>query len=56
MGLTSDKMRHKLSITIDQDTILKINDLMRSKKYRNKSHFFELAAAKMLDEEKEVDE
>jgi len=42
-------MRHKLSITIDEDTILKIQDLLRSKTYRNKSHFFEIAATKLIE-------
>ena len=41
-------MRHKLSITIDEDTIFKIQDLLRSKTYRNKSHFFEMAASELI--------
>jgi hypothetical protein len=41
-------MKHKLSITIDEDTILRIRDKLRSKKYRNKSHFFEMAAVALL--------
>ena len=41
-------MRHKLSITIDEDTIFKIQDLLRSKTYRNKSHFFEIAASELI--------
>jgi hypothetical protein len=44
-------MKHKLSITVDEDTILKIQDSLRSKKYRNKSHFFEVAATKLLGAE-----
>lgn len=43
-------MRYKLSITIDEDTISKIQDLLRSKTYRNKSHFFEIAASKLINE------
>ncbi len=46
-------MRHKLSITIDEDTLEKVRDLLRSKTYRNKSHFFEVAASKLIDEVKE---
>lgn len=42
-------MRHKLSITIDEDTIGKIQELLRSKTYRNKSHFFEIAANKLIE-------
>jgi len=48
-GILSSKMRHKLSITIDEDTIFQIKDRLRSKKYRNKSHFFEMAAQKLLE-------
>jgi len=42
-------MRHKLSITIDEDTIYKVQDLLRSKTYRNKSHFFEIAATNLIE-------
>ncbi|MBI5392959.1 hypothetical protein HZA96_03745 [Candidatus Woesearchaeota archaeon] len=42
-------MRYKLSITIDEDTILEIQNLLRAKTYRNKSHFFEIAAAKLIE-------
>ncbi len=50
-SILSSKMRHKLSITIDEDTIFRVQDRLRSKKYRNKSHFFEMAAMKLLEEE-----
>ena len=43
-------MKHKLSITVDEDTVLKIQDLLRSRTYRNKSHFFEMAAYKLIKE------
>ena len=42
-------MKHKLSITIDEDTLLRIRDIIRSKTYRNKSHFFEVAAHKLIE-------
>ena len=45
-------MRHRISITIDEDTLLKVRELLRCKTYRNKSHFFELAASKLIDEVK----
>jgi len=41
-------MRHKISITVDEDTLQSIGNALRSKKYRNKSHFFEMAAEKLL--------
>jgi hypothetical protein len=44
-------MRHKISISIDEETILKVMDIMKSKKYRNKSHFFEIAAEKLMEDE-----
>jgi len=47
-------MRHRVSITIDEDTLQKIRDSLRSKTYRNKSHFFEIAANKLLKEEKSI--
>jgi hypothetical protein len=46
-------MRYKLSITIDEDTIFKIQDLLRTKTYRNKSHFFEIAASKLIEDVKD---
>lgn len=46
-------MKHRVSITIDESTLEKIRDSLRSKTFRNKSHFFELAADKLL---MEVDE
>jgi metal-responsive CopG/Arc/MetJ family transcriptional regulator len=37
-------MRHKLSVTIDQDLILKINSTMAEKRiFRSKSHVIEEA-------------
>jgi|TARA_B100000315_G_scaffold141501_1_gene130545 metal-responsive CopG/Arc/MetJ family transcriptional regulator len=43
-------MRHKISITLDEDTLLKVRELLRCKTYRNKSHFFEIAASRLIDE------
>jgi len=42
-------MRHKISITIDEDTLFKVQEAMRTKTYRNKSHFFEIAAEKLIE-------
>jgi hypothetical protein len=41
-------MRQRISITIDEDTLDDIRTKLRSKVYRNKSHFFELAAIELL--------
>ncbi len=46
-------MRHRISITIDEDNVLRIRDLLRTKTYRNKSHFFEIAANELLKKEGE---
>ncbi len=45
-------MKHKLSITIDEGAILEILNLLRSKTYRNKSHFFEIAANELINKVK----
>ena len=47
-------MRYNISITIDEDTMVKVQDLLRSKIYRNKSHFFEIAANKLIEESGDV--
>lgn len=44
-------MRQKISITVDEGTLLRVADMLRNKKFRNKSHFFELAAEKLLEED-----
>jgi metal-responsive CopG/Arc/MetJ family transcriptional regulator len=43
------KMKHRVSITLEEDTLLKVKAALRSKGFRNQSHFFELAAEKMVD-------
>jgi hypothetical protein len=45
-------MKHKLSITVGEDTLSQIRDVLRSKAFRNKSHFFEVAATKLIKENK----
>jgi hypothetical protein len=45
-------MKHRVSITINEDTLLKVLDSMRDrsfrKKFRNKSHLFECAIEEFL--------
>ena len=41
-------MRQKISITIDEDTLQRVKELLMAKTYRNKSHFFEIAANKLI--------
>jgi Arc/MetJ-type ribon-helix-helix transcriptional regulator len=41
-------MKYKISISVDEYTILKVREAMRQGKFRNKSHAFEYAIHKML--------
>ncbi|MFH1511380.1 MAG: hypothetical protein ABIF10_06830 [Candidatus Woesearchaeota archaeon] len=43
-------MRHKMSVTIEQNLILKINDTMaRNRLFRSKSHVIEEALARYFE-------
>ncbi|MBU1246339.1 MAG: hypothetical protein ABIJ20_00635 [Nanoarchaeota archaeon] len=44
-------MKKKLSITVDEVKIVKIEALVSSGKFRNKSHFIEFAVDNFLNEE-----
>ena len=44
-------MKRKLSITIEENVISKIEDSLKTKKFRNKSHLVEYAIDKLLQEE-----
>ena len=46
-------MKHRLSITVDEDTIVKVRELLRKKEFRNKSHAFEYSLLKVFEEVKE---
>lgn len=41
-------MKHKLSITLEEATVLRIFDHMRTGKFRNKSHLVEYAVNSFL--------
>jgi Arc/MetJ-type ribon-helix-helix transcriptional regulator len=51
MSITSYFMKHKISLSLELDTIMKINDSLRGKKFRNKSHVVEFALDKLFREE-----
>lgn len=52
MSISSYYMRHKLSVTIERDLILKINETMaRNRLFRSKSHVIEEALRKYLEGE-----
>gem|GEM_PF-519825 len=45
------KMKQKISVTIDEETVLDILDSIRTGKFRNKSHVVEFAVKKLLEDE-----
>ena len=44
-------MKAKLSITIDENTVLDILETLRNGRFRNKSHFIEYAVRKFIEGE-----
>jgi len=50
--LLGTKMRRKLSISINDEVVRKIDDLLVSGKFRNKSHIVEFALKTFLETEK----
>ena len=44
-------MKHKLSITMDEELILKVLDSLRSRRFRNKSHVIEYAVSRFFEGE-----
>lgn len=43
-------MKHKLSITLDEETILQMREKIRTGTFRNKSHLIEYSVKKLMDE------
>ena len=46
-------IKHKLSITMDEELILKVLDSLRSRRFRNKSHVIEYAVSRFFEGENE---
>ena len=44
-------MKYKLSISVDENTVFLIQDMMRTRKFKNKSHVVENAVLKFYKEE-----
>ncbi len=44
-------MKHKLSVSIDEKTVLEMFEKIRDGTFRNKSHLIEFAVKKYLQEE-----
>lgn len=46
-----DKMKTKISISVDEETLAKIDESILKRKFRNRSHAFEFALNEILKEE-----
>lgn len=46
-------MKNKISISVDEETLNKIDETIMKKKFRNRSHAFEYALTKVLESENE---
>ena len=42
-------MKHRMSISIDEQTVARIRELLRIKEFRNKSHAVEFAVNELFD-------
>ena len=45
-------MKHKISISVDEETLLKIREGIRRRMFRNRSHAFEFSINKVMEESK----
>jgi Arc/MetJ-type ribon-helix-helix transcriptional regulator len=43
-------MKHQISITVEEETLLKAKDKLREGLFRNKSHLIDYALKKFLEE------
>lgn len=43
-------MKHKTSISLDEETLIGIRELLRDSSFRNKSHLMEFAIKKLIEE------
>lgn len=46
-------MKHKISITVNKETLEKIDEGVKKGKFRNRSQAFDYSLSKLLDEEME---
>lgn len=49
-------MKHKISITMDEELILKVLEKLRSRRFRNRSHVIEYAVERFFDNGGEVED
>ncbi len=45
-------MKHRISVSVDEQTIFKIQELLRNKQFRNKSHTVEYAINEMFQKKR----
>ncbi|MCK4588873.1 MAG: ribbon-helix-helix protein, CopG family [Nanoarchaeota archaeon] len=45
-------MKHVVSVSLDKETVFKIQDILRKKGFRNKSHIVEEAVRKLWEGDK----
>jgi Arc/MetJ-type ribon-helix-helix transcriptional regulator len=44
-------MKHKVSISLDEETIVKVREQIRTGKFRNRSHAVEYALRRLIEDE-----
>jgi len=42
-------MKHKISISIEEETLLRLREHIRSRKFRNRSHAVEYALERLME-------
>lgn len=42
-------MKHKICISVDEETLIKVKEAVRNHVFRNKSHAFEAAVNKVME-------
>jgi metal-responsive CopG/Arc/MetJ family transcriptional regulator len=52
--IIEDKMKEKLSVTVDSELISKLDEIMRKEEFRNKSHLVEVAIKNYIKEKENV--
>ncbi|MFH1377014.1 MAG: ribbon-helix-helix domain-containing protein [Candidatus Woesearchaeota archaeon] len=49
-------MKERISVTLDKEIIIRLKKLLKSRKYRNKSHAVETAIVELLKYEENITE
>ena len=45
-------MKQKISISIEEEKVKELDELLKKSKFRNKSHIMEIALEKLLEDER----